>query len=207
MTQDVQIRLQNEVVYVEGYVNNALTEWQKVDNNIWQSTAEKAVDNIYHIFIRAFGSNGLIGEAETVLYFGINLIWDRNQSDLENNNSKAFYNFMDANRVETATEYIANLLKQYSYLSEDLTFIKDWKRKEKMNVTNCRRYLSNINKLVECFCVKSDTPSLPPNLKKLDIEKANNIEKVLRDLYELIQNMIAGFIYSNEVYAGEVNNE
>ncbi len=204
MTEQVSVRLASDILYVEGYVNGSIADFQKRENNIWNATVDKSSDNIYEVYIKAYDSNGLSSEVSTTLYYGVNLIYDRTTKDLYDKADKAYYNASDLNRVETATEYIAKLLKLYSYFKSDLVYKKDWLMSDFPTENEMNRYLSNIQKLIDSFYLKEDSPSLPKSMNYLDIKKANNIEKVLYDLNNLIENMISQFNYCGEIYAGEV---
>lgn len=204
MTEQVSVRLASDILYVEGYVNGSIADFQKRENNIWNATVDKSSDNIYEVYIKAYDSNGLSSEVSTTLYYGVNLIYDRTTKDLYDKADKAYYNASDLNRVETATEYIAKLLKLYSYFKSDLVCKKDWLMSDFPTENEMNRYLSNIQKLIDSFYLKEDSPSLPESMNYLDIKKANNIEKVLYDLNNLIENMISQFNYCGEIYAGEV---
>ena len=204
MTEQVSVRLASDILYVEGYVNGSIADFQKRENNIWNATVDKSSDNIYEVYIKAYDSNGLSSEVSTTLYYGVNLIYDRTTKDLYDKADKAYYNASDLNRVETATEYIAKLLKLYSYFKSDLVCKKDWLMSDFPTENEMNRYLSNIQKLIDSFYLKEDSPSLPKSMNYLDIKKANNIEKVLYDLNNLIENMISQFNYCGEIYAGEV---
>ena len=67
-----------------------------------------------------------------------------------------------------------------------------------------RRYLSNIQELINAFYLKLDSPSLPNDMNLLTIEEANAIEKILYDLKKLIENMVSEFKFCNEFFSGEV---
>ena len=204
MTENVSIRLASDILYVEGYVNGSIADFQKQENNIWSATVDKSDDNIYEVYIKAYDSNGLSSEVSTTLYYGVNLIYDRTTKDLYDKTDKAYYNASDLNRVETATEYIAKLLKLYSYFKSDLVCKKDWLMTDFPTSSEMERYLTNIHLLIDSFYIKKDTPSLPTNMNYLDIKKANDIEKILSDLNNLIENMISQLNYCGEIYSGEV---
>lgn len=204
MTEQVSVRLAGDILYVDGYVNGSLVEFQKQENNVWTATVDKSNDNIYEVYIKAYNSNGLATEVSTTLYYGVNLIYDRTTKDLYDKTDKAYYNASDLNRVETATDYIAKLLKLYSYFKEDLVCKKDWLMTDFPTENGMNRYLSNIQKLIDSFYLKEDSPSLPESMNNLDVYKANDIEKILYDLNNLIENMVASFYHCNEIYAGEV---
>lgn len=204
MTEQVSVRLASDILYVEGYVNGTFADFQKQENNVWSATVAKSNDNIYDIYIKAYDSSGLSAEVSTTLYFGVNLIYDRKTQDLYDKTGKSFYNASDLNRVESATEYISKLLTIYSYFKEELTYKKDWLMSDFPVETEMKRYLSNIQKLIDAFYLLPDTPVLPDSMNNLDIYKANDIEKILNDLNTLLENMISQFHYCGEIFSGEV---
>ena len=76
------------------------------------------------------------------------------------------------------------------------------------------RYLGNVEVLKDALALES-APALPSSAEKLTVDGANNIEKVLRIVNDATlalealtkhyaDNTAAIFIYSGEVYSGEV---
>ena len=128
-----------------------------------------------------------------------NLIFDRTQNDLDHGTTKGYYNYTDLNRVESWCEYLANLLTSYSY-SVSITIKKNWNMSDLPNTTDMERIRSNINALKTAFYAYTDVPE---NLNYMTIEKANDIEKILSEIDNLIKNMINCFRYSNTFSAGE----
>lgn len=138
------------------------------------------------------------------------LIFDRTASDVEyarNNPSaeewlKGCYNYIDLNRVEGWCKYLSDLLNSYGYdnLINEKT---DWNVKDIQTPEQMKRYLNNVKILMETFVLKNDTPQLPESIDKLTFQKANDIEKILFDINELIENMEAMFRYSDTFYSGE----
>lgn len=111
------------------------------------------------------------------------------------------YNASDYNRVGEAMIYISDLLRGYGYNAEvDIRtdFVPGLIYSEEAEA-----YLQNIKNLVAAFVVFPTTPPLPDRMAFPDIDKANAIERNLQDVYILIQNMVAEFIYCGEIYAGE----
>ena len=48
------------------------------------------------------------------------------------------------------------------------------------------------------------TPPVPESIEGLTWQKANDIEQILFDINALLNNMENSFVYSGEVYSGEV---
>lgn len=138
------------------------------------------------------------------------LIFDRTASDVQyakNNPSaqewlKGCYNYIDLNRVEEWCKYLSDLLNSYGY--GNLISVKtDWNVKDIQTIEQMARYLNNIKILMETFVLKNDTPQLPESIDKLTFQKANDIEKILFDINELIEKMEAIFRYSGTFYSSE----
>ena len=51
--------------------------------------------------------------------------------------------------------------------------------------------------------MKSTTPPAPNTINGMSISRANDIEKIIFDIDELLKNIIANFRYVNDVYCGE----
>lgn len=129
------------------------------------------------------------------------LIFDRTSADVEyarNNPSaeewlKGCYNYIDLNRVEEWCKYLSDLLNSYGY--GNLISVKtDWNVKDIQTVEEMERYLNNVKILMETFILKKDTPKLPHTINKLTYIQANDIEKILYDINELIEGMKQNFI-------------
>ena len=48
------------------------------------------------------------------------------------------------------------------------------------------------------------TPNVPPDMEKLTYQEANDIEQILTDIDRLITNMTFAWVYSGDLYSGEV---
>jgi hypothetical protein len=138
------------------------------------------------------------------------LIFDRTPADVEyarNNPSaeewlKGCYNYIDLNRVEEWCKYLSNLLNSYGY-GNLINGKTDWGINDIQTVEQMARYLNNVKILMETFILKKDTPKLPDTINKLTYSQANDIEKILYDINELIDKMEAIFRYSGTFYSSE----
>lgn len=135
------------------------------------------------------------------------LIYDRTQADvtyaLNNPDSSSFlkgaYNYTDLNRIETWCEYIKNQLNTYNYFVNIVTKT-DWTMEDFPTKYELKRIRDNVELLKESFMAFT---KVPDNLEKMTYEKANDLEKVLYEINNLIRNMIASFLYSGTFYSGE----
>ena len=112
------------------------------------------------------------------------------------------YNASDLNRVGAAVEYLANRFNEYGY-SVSVTAKHDWSAGDIPTMSAMQTYLQDVSAIRQVFNL-SLFPSVPSNMKQLTYQKANNIERILEMVEELINNMITSFFYSGEIYSGEV---
>lgn len=116
---------------------------------------------------------------------------------------KGAYNASDLNRVEEASRYMSELLRDMydglqSYAESlgvapqaffdpydpddyEITAKTDWTTTDYISAADSARYLANVVLLTSA--VANDYPLLPSSLARLDYEKANNIERSLVLLY------------------------
>lgn len=127
------------------------------------------------------------------------LIFDRTEADIINNTNKGQYNSEDLNRVETWCKYLAETLTNYGYKVEITTKI-NWGELDYPYSEEIERIRNNVNTLKEAYF---SFAQVPETLNKIDIEKANKIEKILAEIYILIQNMELNWAYCDEIYSGE----
>lgn len=107
---------------------------------------------------------------------------------------KGAYNYTDLNRVEAATAELA------AELCLTLNTKTDWTTEDVPTNSDMERYLANIRIIRNAVWEFESTPPLPADMRRLNYVKANNIEKVISDLYAVI----ASIYRCNELYCGEV---
>lgn len=119
--------------------------------------------------------------------------------------SKGAYNASDLNRVETAVRYVVNQMIALGYPISLSTFTS-WSRNSKPNANDLKRYFDNVAKLRAMFPVYSTTPATPSsNMATFNHEKANDLEKILLDVEDLLIKMAAAWFYTGDLYMGEVD--
>ena len=134
------------------------------------------------------------------------LIFDRTHADVEyamkNQESVEFlkgsYNYTDLNRVENWCQYVADRLNEHSY-AVDVTTKTDWTMLDFPTSSDMERIRSNVEKLKNAY--KSFT-NVPDTLNKMDIKKANAIEKILSEMDILLDKMIAEFRKCGTFFSG-----
>lgn len=118
--------------------------------------------------------------------------------------SKGMYTHHDLNRVESAVKVILGRFKEAGYKTPNLVIKTDWTYQDAFWATDMERYYSNIKVLRDFPVVYPTTPLAPKTNKKLDFRIANDIEKILVDVYEIATNLPKSWYYAGEVFSGEV---
>lgn len=118
--------------------------------------------------------------------------------------TKGMYTHNDLNRVEKAVEAISLRFKESGYDVPELNTKTNWTYHDTVTKTDMERYLHNISVLREFFMVFSDTPTVPNINARLNYELANDIEKILKDIYNIADSLIRSGYYVGEIISGEV---
>ena len=228
-TRSVQVGLGSTIVYVSGRVNGVDTTFTLSDTTdtetIWTADVARNELDVYVCQITAINSLGVSSTIETTLYYGlIDLITDRtledvrlvsqlNQLNLSGMSEeqlteylsglKGAYNATDLNRVESAVAYLVERLKIIGYyLNLDTKTL--WSVSEWLTTKDSIRYLGNVQAIKDCVAATEDMPEVPESLDQLDYNKANDIEKILMLVNDIITNVTKAWFYSNDLYSGEV---
>lgn len=116
---------------------------------------------------------------------------------------KGAYNATDLNRVEAAVDYVARRLIPTGYIM-DYTAKTNWQKTEYVSPVEAERFLGNVQKIRDGLVTGYEFPNVPPDLNKMTHEEANDIERILVLVNAIIDNVLSGYYYSNDLYAGEV---
>ena len=108
------------------------------------------------------------------------------------------------NRVETAVETIALLLIKYGYLNDLPTVKKTWNLWSVPTTSDMVRYIENIRKLRSVLRGYSTTPNAPSVDQPFTYKTANDIEKILEDLYDMATKIPNSWYHAGDLFAGEV---
>lgn len=131
------------------------------------------------------------------------LITDRTAADVNAGNDKGTYKASDLNRVGAAMNYVADRLKAAGY-DPHISPKTDWEDDDWVDPADEAVYLGDLVELRKQFTLYETTPEVPPGLEKLNYIDANSIEQILVDIDALLTNIAAGWLYSGEIYSGEV---
>ena len=221
MEREISIKLQSNIVYVTGTVNGNEVTFTLSGDNTWTATVPRVSPDIYVCIISATNSLGTVSTINTTLYYGLQLITDRTQTDVEYaknlhekglsrmtaeeleewaNGLKGWYDYRDLNRVGGAIIYIRDRLRTVGEIV-DIEPRTDWSLSDLPTYGAITEYLNNIEELRSVMHVPIETPV---SGLLLNYEEANDIERILEYLEILIDKIEQTYLYSGEIYAGEV---
>lgn len=115
--------------------------------------------------------------------------------------SNTYYNYTDLNRVETKAEELAGLLTEAGYPVKSV-YKKDWTITDRPTTAQMKRYLDNVKRCAQQFYAEAGR-NLPAGMRRLDYNGANEIEKVLATIEEMITDMKAAYRRCNTFKCGE----
>lgn len=115
---------------------------------------------------------------------------------------KGAYTYRDLNRVEAAVSYIASRLKAFGY-TLILQTVENWTAGDKPNKEDFDRYFGNIAQLRSVISVWRDTPESPASIAGFDVNKANALEQILKDVDQILNHMQAAWFFSGDLFPGE----
>lgn len=220
---NISVIMPSEITYVTGLVNKVQYTFTLSGVNLWSAEVERAANDIYTLELQAIDGAGNVTEYSTTLYYGLHLVRDRTQADIDRylylnelgfdnmtdeekaewlSDLKGAYNYTDLNRVESAVQYIHDRFLEYGYHTDVDTF-NMWDISMYPTETECMRYLQNVRNLRGIVGVYESTPDTPLDMEGFTYQEANAIEQILYDIDMLITNMVSVFRYSNEFYGGE----
>ena len=130
------------------------------------------------------------------------LIYDRTELDIKNKTNKGYHNISDLNRVEEWCRYLADLLTSYNYRIT-ITTKTNWKMTDIRTVSEVERIRKNVEILKNAYYNIPRDIVVPNNLNPINISKANDIEKILFKINEMIESMENNFIHSGVANAGQ----
>lgn len=156
----------------------------------------------------------------------LNLITDRSATDVQrweilrdkgiinmtaaelaewNAGMKGAYNATDLNRVGEALNYLRGLLTQAGYLGgNEFNAKTSWADDDIPTSTQFAEYINAVETIRAAMSRKPTTPPTPINTNSLDYRGANDIERILLDIEELIPKMKAARNFCGELFGGEI---
>ena len=210
-TQKLTTTLPADTLYVSGTVNGVSTTWTNTAGQTWETVAERSPQDVYVVSMTIINQSGVTAETTFTLYYGLHLITDRMKSDVLNGTAKGSYKASDLIRVGAAMNYVADRLRAAGY-DPHISPKTDWKDWDWMEPAAQAVYLGDLAELRKQFTMLESTPEVPPRILATAINSgdgltyvwANDIEQILMDIDVLLTNIAAGWLYSGEIYSGEV---
>ncbi len=105
-----------------------------------------------------------------------------------NHTAADHYDYRDYNRVGAAVEYVAGVLDNDCGFNVSVTAKHNWTAADTITQSNIDRYLADIQTCRDAFVQLASTPDAP-NVMRYNVETANAIEKILKDVDRLMYNM------------------
>ena len=118
---------------------------------------------------------------------------------------KGAYNISDLNRVSAALHYVRDRLIEAGYIGANHFVLRtDWKTSDIPTTSDFSLYITAVEMVRAAMTQYRTTPLTPQDTGSLDIEGANNIEKIIIDIDELLTKMQAARFYGGDLYGGEI---
>lgn len=146
MTEQLQVNLGLDIIYVHGTVNGVEVAFSLVETGIWSAVVDKAANGKYVVTITAYNSLGTSKTYNTTIYKLDGLI----QSKLDWTQWD-YYNAEDLVRVEANTQFVSDYLATMGYMANLQSVKTDWTMQYFPTLTQINRIESNIDSLKNCF--------------------------------------------------------
>lgn len=119
------------------------------------------------------------------------LIFDRVQADLDNLTAKAYIDYNDLNRVETAIKWVSRVLNRYGY-KNTVKSKTNWKMNDFRTESEMIRLHGNLEAIRAAYYTPDSTPLTPDRITYTSIYQANAIEQIIYDIGVLIEAAFPG---------------
>ena len=203
MMQTVKVPLASNALYVSGTVNGVEKVWTREEGNWWATSADRAVDGVYRVALSIIYGDGKTTQDSVTLYYGLVLITDRTAEDVTKKTEKGFYNDSDLNRVGAAMAYIRDRFNDNGY-DVDISPDTAWTESDIPTPDDMTLYLGCLGTLRAVLPLPEGTPKVPDSMENLTYVTANDIEKILETVDDVLTKSITFVWYSGDIYSGEV---
>ena len=203
MMQTVRVPLASNALYVSGTVNGVDRVWTREEGNFWSTTADRATDGVYRVALSIIYGDGKTATDSVTLYYGLVLVTDRTQLDVANGTEKGYYNDSDLNRVGAAMVYLRDKFNDNGY-DVDITPYTAWKEADIQTPEDMTLYLGCVGVLRGVLPLPDGTPETPETVDDITHVTANDIEKILETVDDVLTKSLTFLWYSGDIYSGEV---
>lgn len=214
----LDVKLKTDVAYVAGTVNGESVVFTQNRTNpvLWYATVDVAPDNLYHIYLEVYDLAGNRSVYEQTIEYSMPIfIFDRTQSDVDrvkelavlghchmteeqkkewSRGLKGSYNRTDAARNEKNCKMLAEFLKLDINTYQDSVPLHP-------DADYWHHLLNNVSAIRESGYHYRTTPEVP-DMPINTYQKANDIERILYDVYTVF-SAIVYYYAGTEIYAGE----
>lgn len=124
---------------------------------------------------------------------------------ITNRGPGATYGWRDMNRVAEAMEYVAERLRSCGW--NVVVTPRRFTRENFPSEAVFDYYLKQLRKLHDTLTLFITTPPVPginASRPYMTVQEANDIEKILLDIEDMVRRTEAAYYYSGDVFAGEV---
>ena len=122
---------------------------------------------------------------------------------ITNRTRAGYYDITDLNRVGQAMRYVAARLRACGW-DVVVTPRTDWVWTDRATPAAAKRYLNNLRKIRKALVLFVNTPDVPDGKRPFTAEEANDIEKILIDVEDMVQRTMQCWYFCGDLYAGEV---
>ena len=119
------------------------------------------------------------------------LIFDRTQQDIANLTNKAYIDYNDLNRIESAVKWVSHILNRYGYRNTTNNKL-NWKPEDHRTDAEMERLRQNLIAIREAYYTLESTPLTPSAITYTSIYQANAIEQIIYDIGTLIESSFPG---------------
>ena len=120
-------------------------------------------------------------------------------------NMKGSYNISDLNRVGSVLAFLRNELIKAGYLTGiEFDPKTDWTESDVPTRQDYYQYIYAVHTVRNALAQYNTTPKAPNVLGKLGFEDANDIEKILIDIDDILIKTNANPLVCGELYCGEI---
>ncbi len=112
---------------------------------------------------------------------------------------KAYYNYTDLNRIESWCKYLSEILTSYSY-QINIETKTNWVATDFPTLAEMERIRKNIVTLKDAFYSFTEVPNTTNNMT---YQKANDLERILREIDYLLMSMENNFVYCGVANSGQ----
>lgn len=119
------------------------------------------------------------------------LIFDRVALDVQKLADKAYIDYTDLNRIESAIKWVSYVLNRYGYRNTTRNKV-NWGPSDRRTESEMRRLWDNLTAIRAAYYTPDSTPRMPEEITFISIYQANFIERIIYDLGTLIEASIPG---------------